>query len=397
MARAPSADPAPSQQPLTLALAAALDAPLVPHMYTADPSARVFDSRLWLYTSHDQRGARPDAARFFDMRDYHVFSVHGADDGPIEDEGVALSVDKVPWAKSDLWAPDVVRREVGGKDTYFLYFPAKDERGDFRIGVATSSRPEGPFAAQPAPIEQSLSIDPCAFVDDDGKAYLYFGGLWGGQLERWRATEPERARGPLIAQLSDDMLRFASAPHEVALRDEGGAPLREDDRRRRFFEGAWVHKRLGAYHLTYSTGDTHLLAHATAKSPLGPFTHRGTLLEPVSGWTTHPSVFEYGGRWWLAHHDSACSGGDTYRRCAKVARLFHRADGSIAPVRKGAAEENATLANASLAAEESAAVFAQERPRPARPRQSHPPIWRRRRVTWGLAAGRRGHLHVGDV
>ena len=77
-----------------------------------------------------------------------------------------------------------------------LFFPAKDYEGIFRIGVAISDKPQGPFTAMKNPIAHSFSIDPAVFKDDDGSYYMYFGGIWGGQLQRWRtgifnANQPE--------------------------------------------------------------------------------------------------------------------------------------------------------------------------------------------------------------
>ena len=51
------------------------------------------------------------------------------------DHGVALHVKDVPWADKQMWAPDAAEKD--GK--YYLFFPAKDHDGIFRIGVATSS------------------------------------------------------------------------------------------------------------------------------------------------------------------------------------------------------------------------------------------------------------------
>lgn len=98
---------------------------------------------------------------------------------PVTDHGVVLSVSDVPWADKQLWAPDAA--EKNGK--FYLFFPARDREGVFRIGVASGEKPEGPFKAEEKPIEGSFSIDPASFVDEDGEAYLYFGGIWGGQCE----------------------------------------------------------------------------------------------------------------------------------------------------------------------------------------------------------------------
>jgi len=312
------------------------DTPLITHIYTADPSAHVFEGKLYLYPSHDRESNIPDndLGDQYDMVDYHVFSM---DDpaGKVTDHGVVLSLKDVPWAAKQLWAPDAAFKN----GRYYLYFPARDKTGVFRIGVATSDRPHGPFRAEPSPMVGSYSIDPCCFIDTDGKAYLTFGGLWGGQLQHWRGnthdpagTEPvgiQQALCPRIAQLSPDMKSFAAPPRELVILDEHGAPLRAGDHERRFFEAAWMHKRNGVYYFSYSTGNTHYLAYATADNPLGPFTYAGRLLDPVVGWTTHHSIVEFKGKWYLFHHDSSMSGGLNHLRCIKVKELVYDAEGRM--------------------------------------------------------------------
>jgi hypothetical protein len=292
--------------------------PLITNLYTADPSAHVFDGRLYIYPSHD----------------YHVFSMSDLQTLPV-DHGEALHIRDVPWAGRQMWAPDAAFRN----DTYYLYFPARDHEDIFRIGVATSTSPAGPFTAQPDFIRGSFSIDPCVFVDDDGQAYMYFGGLWGGQLEKWEtgefnpeavgpvATQP--ALGPRVARLTGDMLQFDGAVQGITITDEAGKPLTAGDRARRFFEASWVHKYNGVSYLSYSTGDTHFVAYATGEDPLGPFVFRGYILPPVLGWTTHHSIVEFRGQWYLFYHDASLSGGIDYKRSIKVAELTHNPDGTI--------------------------------------------------------------------
>ena len=196
-------------------------------------------------------------------------------------------------------------------------FPARDKEGNFRIGIAIGQKPEGPFTAEPNYIEGSYSIDPAAFVDDDGKVYVYFGGLWGGQLEKYRTgtfdpdgTEPaptEPAVMPRCAVMSDDMLSFATQPQAVEILDENGNPVLASDEERRYFEDPWMHKYRGKYYLSYSTGTTHYIVYATADNPMGPCTYRGRSMEPVIGWTTHHSIVEYEGKWYLFYHNKLCS------------------------------------------------------------------------------------------
>ncbi len=315
------------------------DQPLITHLYTADPSAHVFNGRLYLYPSHDRETDVPanDNGDQYDMADYHVFSLDSVD-GPVTDHGVALALEDIPWASRQLWAPDAAMKE----GVTYLYFPARDREGIFRIGVAVGSAPEGPFTPEPEPIPGSYSIDPCCFVDEDGQAYLYFGGIWGGQLQCWESGRFDPAGGgpsgdvpalmPRVARLAEDMRSFAGDVMPLQILDAEGRPLRADDHERRFFEAAWMHRRDGLYYFSYSTGDTHALVYATGDNPLGPFTYRGRILEPVIGWTTHHSIVEFRGRWYLFYHDASLSGGRSHLRCVKVAELFYGADGSILPV-----------------------------------------------------------------
>ena len=313
-----------------------LTPPLIKDLYTADPSAHVFNGRLFIYPSHDiDAGVKPDdLGSHFAMRDYHVFSMPTVG-GSITDHGVALDIKDVPWAGRQMWAPDAAVKN----GTYYFYFPAKDKQDVFRIGVATSKSPSGPFKAQPQPIKGSFSIDPAVFTDTDGRAYMYFGGIWGGQLQRWATgsyqakdvypVKDQPALSAKVARMSDDMVSFAESPRDVVIQDEQGKPLTAGDNARRFFEASWLHKHNGTYYFSYSTGDTHFIVYATGSSPYGPFTYRGKILEPVLGWTNHHSIVEFQGKWYLFYHDAQTSGGQTHLRNIKVTELRHRPDGSI--------------------------------------------------------------------
>lgn len=323
----------------------AVSPPLVKHIYTADPSAHVFNGKIYIYPSHDIENDIPfdDLGSHFAMEDYHVISI----DTPFSeaaDNGVALHVNDVPWADKQLWAPDAAEKD--GK--YYLYFPAKDHKGIFRIGVAVSNNPAGPFTPQPEAIKESFSIDPAVFKDDDGIYYMYFGGIWGGQLQRWRTgsfnaegdgplvhlpTDHEPALCAKVARLTGDMLEYAEQPRDVLILDENGKPLLNGDNERRFFEASWMHKYNGKYYFSYSTGDTHYLCYAIGNSPYGPFTYAGRILEPVVGWTSHHSICEFEGKWYLFYHDSSLSKGVTHLRCIKVTELEYDSNGSIKTIR----------------------------------------------------------------
>lgn len=309
---------------------------LVPNLFTADPSAHVFNGKIYIYPSHDVESGIPenDNGDHFDMRDYHVFSMNDID-GEVTDHGEVLHVKDIPWAGRQLWAPDAAFKN--GK--FYLYFPLKDKNDIFRIGVAVSDKPEGPFIPQSDPIKGSFSIDPAVLNDNGEDFYMYFGGLWGGQLQRYRANkaiecghEPadnEPALCPKVAKLSENMLEFAEEPRDLVILDENGEPLKAGDHDRRFFEASWVHKYNGKYYFSYSTGNTHYLCYAIGDNPYGPFTYQGIILTPVVGWTTHHSICEFRGKWYLFHHDSRPSGGKTWLRSLKVVELEYNEDRTI--------------------------------------------------------------------
>lgn len=309
--------------------------PLVTHIYTADPSAHVFEGKLYIYPSHDlEHGeASNDNGDQYKMEDYHVLSMDNFN-SPVVDHGQVLHLKDIPWASKQLWAPDAAYKN----NTYYLFFPARDHHGIFRIGVATSSSPAGPFKPEPNYMEGTYSIDPAVLVEDD-RSYLYFGGLWGGQLEKWATgtfqedgtgpAEDEPAMGPRVALLSEDMLSLQGSLHEISILDEAGNPLLAGDEDRRFFEGPWVHKHNGLYYLSYSTGNTHKLVYAVSDNPMGPFTFKGTILKPVIGWTTHHSIVQFEGKWYLFYHDCSLSKGVNHMRCVKYAELTYNEDGTI--------------------------------------------------------------------
>ncbi|MBP3961966.1 glycoside hydrolase family 43 protein [Paenibacillus lignilyticus] len=323
----------------TKARVAAPNEPIVTHIYTADPSAHVFEGKLYIYPSHDidHDGPTNDNGDQYAMEDYHVLSMDTME-SPCVDNGEALHVKDVPWASKQMWAPDAAYRN----NLYYLFFPARDKDGIFRIGVATSASPIGPFKAEENYIPGSFSIDPAVYVNEDGKAYLYFGGLWGGQLEKWQtgtylpeAAGPDAhapALGPQVAELSDDMLTFKQAPKEISIVDEDGNPIQAGDEDRRYFEGPWMHNYKGTYYLSYSTGTTHKLVYAVSDNPEGPFVFKGTILTPVLGWTTHHSIVEFQDKWYLFYHDASLSGGVDHKRSVKFTELHYNEDGTIQPI-----------------------------------------------------------------
>ena len=339
-----------------------MEKPIVSHIYTADPSAHVFNDKIYVYPSHDRETDIKfnDNGDQYDMVDYHVISLDRIDQRPATDHGVALTASDIPWVSKQTWAPDALQNPNTGN--FQLYFPARDKDGIFRIGVATSEKPEGPFKPEKDYIKGSFSIDPCSFVDEDKSAYLYFGGIWGGQLQCWSsvdgqlkfddsmsgAQEPKGDRPALFAKVAKlktpDLAEFDGEVKDVELLDpETMKPLIADDHERRFFEAAWMHKYQGKYYFSYSTGDTHNICYAVGESPYGPFVYRGKVLEEkhVTGWTTHHSFVEVprgkltgeegveGTKWYLFHHDCELSGGTDHLRSVKVKEVKYDDKGDL--------------------------------------------------------------------
>lgn len=308
---------------------------LFPEDFMADPSVHVFEGKIYIYPSHDWESGVPenDNGDHFNMKDYHVFSLEDVE-GEITDHGVVLAVEDVPWSGRQMWDSDVAHKN--GK--YYLYFSMKDKNDIFRIGVAISDTPYGPFIPQADPMRGSYSIDPAVF-EENGKYYMYWGGIWGGQLQRYRnnkalesaiiPAEEEDQLCPKVALISEDMLQLAEEPRDLIILDENNKPIKQGDTERRFFEASWMHKYKGKYYFSYSTGDTHNICYAVGDNPYGPFKYQGVILTPVVGWTTHHSIVEYKGKWYLFHHDCVPSNGKTWLRSMKVIELEYNEDGTI--------------------------------------------------------------------
>lgn len=311
---------------------------LFPADYMADPSVHVFNGKIYIYPSHDWEceNVENDNGDQYVMKDYHVLSIDGGPmTGKVTDHGKVLGLEDIAWAGRQLWDCDVAEKD--GK--YYMYFPMKDRNDVFHWGCAIADRPEGPFIPQPDPMRGSYSIDMCVFHDDaDGEYYVYFGGLWGGQLQRYKDNihleTPYLPEGDVpalpsrVVKLSKDMLQYGEEPKPIVILDESGEPLKANDPHR-FFEASWMHKYNGKYYFSYSTGDSHLLCYATGDNPYGPFTYQGVILTPVVGWTTHHCIIEYNGKWYLFHHDSVPSGGKSWLRSLKVCEIQYDENGKI--------------------------------------------------------------------
>jgi hypothetical protein len=296
---------------LLLSTAALATNPLIMDQFTADPTARVFEGRVYVYPSHDIReppgySGRPN---WFVMEDYHVFSSDNLTDW--KDHGVIVTRNDVPWADKNayaMWAPDAVFKD--GK--YYFYFPAppqsKDARPGFRIGVAIADKPYGPFKPLETPIEGVKGIDPGVLIDKDGSAYLFY------SLDKI-----------YVAKLKPNMTEIEGEPKVLDNLPKKGLQ-----------EGPFAFERNGIYYLTYPhvANKIERLEYATSTSPLGPYQWAGVILdESASGcWTVHHSIVDFKGQWYLFYHDRDLSPSFDKRRSIRADKLFFEADGTIRKV-----------------------------------------------------------------
>ncbi|MCB0744168.1 MAG: family 43 glycosylhydrolase, partial [Ignavibacteriae bacterium] len=283
--------------------------PIIMDQYTADPTARVFKGKVYLYPSHDILATEGKGkVGWFCMEDYHVFSSENFTNW--KDHGIIVSQNKVPWVDSNtysMWAPDCI--EKNGK--YYFYFPAmnKDTTTKFRmnIGIAISDKPYGPFIPQTEPIKNVRGIDPNVFIDKDGQAYLY----WS-------------ARNIFVAKLKDNMLELAEEPIIIPNLPEKGLK-----------EGPFVFERNGIYYLTYPhvENNTERLEYAIGDNPLGPFKVTGVIMdESPNCWTNHHSIIEYKNQWYLFYHFNDLSPHFDKNRSTRIDSLFFNEDGTIQKV-----------------------------------------------------------------
>lgn len=282
--------------------------PLITQKFTADPNAMVWNDRVYVYCSRDDNNGEG-----YDIVDYTLISsddmVNWTDHG---------EVFKVPrdasWANR-AYAPGCVSRN--GK--FYLYFPD----GGSSIGVAVADKPEGPFkdALGKAIVNKSMPncnvewlFDPAAFIDDDGKAYLYFGG--GG------STPGKNLR---VIRLNDDMISTNGTAVTIS------AP--------RSFEAAFMHKNNGIYYFSYSTdfeGSSARIDYMTSDNPMTGFTYKGIILDnpSVNGKNinsynnNHASVVKFKDTWYVFYHDRRISN-QVYKRSVSVDLAHFNADGTM--------------------------------------------------------------------
>ncbi len=275
--------------------------------FNADPSPHYFDGKWYLYATDDAS----NSGKYWDSTSWRLYSSPNM--RTWSDDGAFLDVKVFKWARPDAkaWAPEAAKRN----GRYYFYAPI----GGDTIGVAVADKPAGPFrdARRDPLIDKARDanagaepIDPAVFVDDDGLAYLYFG-----------------TRVPKVVRLNPDMISTKGPILDVAVT---GWP--KADPKKAYGEAPYLHKHGGIYYFSFSTGWPGQIVYATAKSPMGPFTYRGVILDYLPISTNHQAIVEQGGKSWIFYHDNMLPGGGDHRRSISFAPLRYGKDGTILPV-----------------------------------------------------------------
>ncbi|MBL0173290.1 MAG: family 43 glycosylhydrolase [Gemmatimonadaceae bacterium] len=293
--------------------------------YTSDPAPLVVDGKLYILTGRDM--AKPGVNDFV-MPEWQMLEANG---NPMSGSWTHyphfLKPDDVfTWASPGrAYAAQIVR---GPNGKFYLYAPVvqavSNSKDHFAIGVAVAdtplgpwvdAHPQGPVVSQSYPVANDIqNIDPTVLVDDDGRVYLYWGTF--GRLKG--------------VELAPDMVSMKGAPVDVSTLTG-------------FFEAPWLFKRNGTYYLAYAGNKAGpesecteavyyaCIAYGTSTSPLGPWTYRGVIVEPVSSTTSHPGIVAYKGAWYIAYHTADATNGGHFRRSVAIDRLEW--DDGVSPAR----------------------------------------------------------------
>ncbi|WP_206683157.1 glycoside hydrolase family 43 protein [Neptunicella marina] len=280
-------------------------------IFTADPAAMVLNDTVYLYTTHDEQSIDGNDYRMYDYRLWTSKDmVHW------KNKGTVLRYSDFAWARGDqktgnAYAHHVIhRKDQSGKSKYYFYAAVeggqKDGKFGFSIGVAVSDNPQGPFT-DPRGMPMILledtaqykdhtwrNIDPAVFIDDDGRAYLY----WGNQQLWWVELEPD-----LIHLKGEEYTLDTQG--KMHNRDARNVRIHAVNSLPNFEEGPYVSKHNGMYYLVYAAGFPESIAYATSTSATGPWNYQGILIEPLPGTTTiHPAMFDFKGNTYLAYHNA---------------------------------------------------------------------------------------------
>ncbi|WP_114792891.1 glycoside hydrolase family 43 protein [Niabella yanshanensis] len=276
--------------------------PIIRHKYTADPTALVFDGKVYLYTGHDEA---PVGTESYVMNKWLCFS--SSDLYNWQEHTDLLKAADFDWAEGGAFATKII--EKAGKFYWFVSVNHKTIKGS-AIGVAVSDYPTGKFTDAinsalitrdmlPATDNLKINLDPSVIIDEDGSAYIF----WGNKTCHY-------------AKLGENMTSLASEIKQVSLPD--------------FEEGAHIHKRNGWYYLSYGYGMPEKVAYAMSRSIHGPWVFKGILNEIAGNCETNrPCIIDFKNHSYFFYHNGALKNGGSHRRSVCVDNLFYNTDDTI--------------------------------------------------------------------
>jgi len=274
--------------------------PIITHTCTADPTAIVFNDKVYLYTGHDE--ARPEENKYV-MNKWLAFS--SGDLVKWAEHHDPLSPATFEWAGARAYASCAVKHN----DRFYWFVAVGLRNSDQQaIGVAVADRPEGPFKdAKGSPlidppvltVPGSDNFDPSVLIDDDGVAHIF----WGKKV-CYHAT------------LSKDLTKLEGKIRTIDVPE--------------FEEGAHIHKHAGWYYLSYGYGYPEKVAYAMSRTPDGPWTFKGILNELAGNCATNrPCILQFKGTWYFFYHNGGLPDGGSHRRSVCVDYLHYNADGTL--------------------------------------------------------------------
>lgn len=276
--------------------------PIIRHTFTADPTVLIHNGTAYLYTGHDEP---PEGEEVYNMQRWLCFS--STDLLTWKEHPSPLKAKDFGWADGDAFASKVIEYE--GR---FYWFVSVSNGNGFgkAIGVAVSDHPAGPFAdAKGGPLvthnmlpptdNEKANLDPTVLVDDDGRAYLFWGN---GKC--------------YFAELQSNLLGLKGPVSTVDLPG--------------FAEGAHIHKRGKYYYLSYGYGYPEKVAYAMSESILGPWEFKGILNEIAGNCATNrPAIVDFKGSSYFFYHNGALPDGGSHRRSVCVDVLHYEEDGTM--------------------------------------------------------------------
>ena len=282
--------------------------PVMVQRFGADPWAMVYGDRVYLYMTGDEPvcnpGEKPKTNDYSNIVTLRVLSsddlVNWTDHGSVRAAG---GNGAAKWA-SNSWAPCAAWKNIDGKDRFFLYF-ANSGGG---IGVLISDSPTGPFTdpigkplvsrSTPTCASVTWLFDPAVLVDEDGSAYLYF----GGGVPEGKQADPGTAR---VAKLGADMISLDGDPAVI------NPPWLFEDSGINRFGDTYVYSYCSNFNVPatgspqgFSSGE---IVYMVSDRPTGPFTYAGQVLKNPGfffgvGGNNHHCMFSFRGQWYITYH-----------------------------------------------------------------------------------------------